>query len=72
MGDRSKSAGESGPFDIRREDQVTQGTEVDARDLHDEEEDIVQEASEDSFPTSDPPAYTGRSRRGGTEPVPPA
>ncbi len=71
MGDKDEHADDTGPLEIKRDDQVTQGVEVDARDLHDDDEDVVQEASEDSFPTSDPPAYRGRRRGGSPEPVPP-
>jgi len=71
VGDKNQRTDEKGPLDIERDDQVTQGVEVDARDLHDEDEDVVQEGSEDSFPTSDPPAYMGRGRGGSPQPVPP-
>lgn len=71
MGAKDERADETGPLEVKRDDQVTQGVEVDARDLHDENEDVVQEGSEDSFPTSDPPAYMGRGRGGSPQPVPP-
>ncbi len=71
MGDKEERDDQTGPLEIKREDQVTQGVEVDPRELHDDDEDVVQEASEDSFPTSDPPAYRGRGRGGSPQPVPP-
>ena len=42
---------------IVRQDEVTQGTEV-ANLPH--ADDPIQEASEESFPASDPPAFSGR------------
>jgi hypothetical protein len=42
---------------IVRKDQVTQGTEM-ANLPH--ADDPIQEASEESFPASDPPAFSGR------------
>ena len=51
-----KMASAVGP-QVVRQDQVTPGTEV-ANLPH--SDDTVAEASEDSFPASDPPAYTGR------------
>jgi hypothetical protein len=47
----------AGHLKVIRTDEVTQGTEV-ANLPH--SDDPIQEASEDSFPASDPPAFTGR------------
>ena len=51
----SGKAAKEGPKIVRQDD-VTQGTEV-ANLPHAEDE--IEEASEESFPASDPPAYSG-------------